>query len=249
MKHAVLVMVGFLLIAACLSATPVFAQTPTPAEALATGSTVAPGSTPTPAPTPAPVGIQALVSGLADPFLYLVLLITLVAGGLGGLIYDLITLQGNWERPHQLTEEEVTEASTYARTAYMYDLGSWARVIVGGLAAVAVFLVFSPSSVLELVAAALIAGSAGTAIFKSLQDRLTSVLALKEAAETRAAAAEMAGKVEEAAAALETAAVVTPSGANGQSGVQSVPEANTQAVQEAQRLLAEARALSEVIRK
>ena len=127
-----------------------------------------------------------------------------MAGALGGLVYELLILQGSLERPHSLADDEVTEAFPYAKPKYLYDLGIWARIIIGALAAVAALLVFSPSSALELVAMAVVAGSAGTAVFRSLQDRLTTALAVNDAVTTRLAAAKMIRKVDEASQAFTT---------------------------------------------
>jgi hypothetical protein len=194
MKHATLVIFGLLYIVACLFATPAIADTPAPGGVATT--------TPAPAPTPVAIDVQKLAQGFSNGGLWVVLLVALVAGALGGLVYELLILQGSLERPHALTDGEVTEAFSYAQPRYMYDLGFWARIVIGALAAVAALLVFKPSTALELIAMAIVAGSAGTAIFRSLQDRLTTALALKDAAETRAAAADMADKVDEASRAF-----------------------------------------------
>ena len=251
MKSKRLVMFGLLLVALCLVATPIYAQPDTPVTDPAAGSAAEaaePASEPTPTPAPVPVNARTLAQELADPALWGILFLAFVAGGLGGLAYELITLQGSLELWHRLTPDEVTEAFPYAQPKYMFDLGSGARIIIGGLAAVAVFFVFSPGSAFELIAVAIIAGSAGTAIFRSLQDRVTSALALQEVTRTRARAAEIEGKVEEAAAALDAMAQI-PATAGGQPGVRAFEDANSSALQEARQLLAEARALSESLKR
>jgi hypothetical protein len=157
------------------------------------------GPTPTPTPTPTPAGFNpdAIVQGLSVAFL-VSLLLTLVAGAVGGLVYELLTLQGNIEYPHQLTEKEVVEKFPYAIAGSLYDLGIWARVIIGALAAMIVMLVVSPSSTFSLLATAVVAGSAGSSIFRSMQDRLLASIAQKDAADTKAKADKQATKVEEA---------------------------------------------------
>jgi len=116
--------------------------------------------------------------------LWLALLITLVSGAIGGVIYELLILQGNIELPHKLTAEEAMD-NPHAVAQYMYDLGIWARVLIGAFAAIAALLVIDPETILRLIASALIAGSAGTAIFRSLQDRMLAALAQKDVAELR----------------------------------------------------------------
>jgi hypothetical protein len=168
-----------LLVVVCLMTSAADAQTPTP--------------TPTSGFDPIPVA-----RGLADPAFWITLLITLTAGAVGGIAYELLILQGNLELPHKPTEEEVPEQYPYAIVKNLYDLGILARVIIGALAAVAALLVLAPSTTFSLLATAVIAGSAGTAIFRSMQDRFTAAMALKDAADTRAVAEKQNDKVDEA---------------------------------------------------
>jgi hypothetical protein len=172
-----------LLVAVSLMATAVHAQDPTP--------------TPIPTPTsgfdPTPVA-----RGLGNLAFWVTLLVTLVAGAIGGVVYELLILQGNLELPHKPTEEEIVEQYPYAIVKNLYDLGIWARVIIGALAAVAALLVLAPSTTFGLLATAVVAGSAGTSVFRSMQDRLSSAMAQKDAADTRAAADRQDAKVNEA---------------------------------------------------
>ena len=167
-----------LLIAISLVATAVHAQEPTP--------------TPTSGFDPAPVA-----AGFADPAFWVALLATMVAGAVGGMVYELLILQGNIELWHKPIPEEVTEKFPYAVVQNVYDLGILARVIIGALAAVAALFVLSPSTAFGLLATAIIAGSAGTSVFRSMQDRFTAVMAQKDAADTRAKAAHLGAKVDE----------------------------------------------------
>jgi hypothetical protein len=166
-----------LLIAVSLFATAAHAQEPTPPSGF----------------DPAPVA-----AGFADPAFWVALLATLVAGALGGVVYELLILQGNLELPHKPAKEEVAEKYPYAIVKNLYDLGIWARVIVGALAAVAALFVLSPSTTFGLLATAVIAGSAGTSVFSSMRDRLDAALAQNDAANTRAAADRQNAKVDEA---------------------------------------------------
>lgn len=133
---------------------------------------------------------------LAGLALWLGLLITLIAGAVGGVVYELLILQGNIELPHKLTSAEAVD-NPHAVAQFMYDLGIWARIIIGASAALAALLVIDPETIYKLIASALIAGSAGTSIFRSLQDRLLAALAQKDVAELRAVNQELGTVVEE----------------------------------------------------
>ncbi len=176
--------------AASLMMTVAHAQEPTP--------------TPTPAliPTPEVFSPEVIVQGLTSAF-WITLLITLVAGAIGGMVYELLILQGNIELPHIPTKEEVTEKFPYAIVEHVRDLGIFARIIIGALAAVAALLALSPSTTFGLLATAAVAGSAGTSIFRSMQDRLLASMAQKEAADTKAIADIQDAMVGEAAEAFE----------------------------------------------
>lgn len=140
------------------------------------------------------------------------LLITLFAGAIGGVVYELLILQGNIELPHKLTEAEAVD-NPHAVAKFMYDLGIWSRVIIGASAALAALLVIEPENSFKLMASALIAGSAGTAIFRSLQDRLLAALAQKNVADLRAINQELDVIVDETRGAfneLKTAIRSTP---------------------------------------
>jgi hypothetical protein len=137
----------------------------------------------------------------------------------------------------------------------MYDLGIWARVIIGALAAIAALLVFSPNTALELVAMAVVAGSAGTAVFRSLQDRLTTALAQADAANIRLTAAQMAGKVDEATAAYRSVRntivteSVSPSGTNELAFASNVPVVNLTELDKVEQLLNEAKGIYTAIQR
>ena len=144
--------------------------------------------------------------------LWLTLLITLISGAIGGVIYELLILHGNIEMPHKLTAAESVE-NPHAVTQYMYDLGIWARVLIGAFAAIAALLVIDPETILKLIASALIAGSAGTSIFRSLQDRMLAALAQKDVAELRAVNQkldEVVDETREAFGELKSAIRATP---------------------------------------
>ena len=187
MRYRRRIVVFALVFAVSLIATGAHAQTPTPA----------PVSTPVPEMDPVSV-----VQDLGSWQFWVALLVTLIAGAVGGVVYELLILQGNLELPHKPTAEEVTEQYPYAIVKNLYDLGIWARIIIGALAAVAALLVLAPSTGFGLLATAVVAGSAGTAVFRSLQDRLSVAIAQQDAANTRAVAQQQDAKVNEALAAF-----------------------------------------------
>ena len=146
---------------------------------------------------PAPVA-----AGFGTLSFWVALLATLIAGAVGGVVYELLILQGNLELPHKPDPEEVVGNYPYAVVGNLYDLGIWARLIIGALAAVAALLVLSPSTAFGLLATAVVAGSAGTSVFRSMQDRLSMAMAEKDAADARATADKLDAKVDEAMAAF-----------------------------------------------
>lgn len=122
---------------------------------------------------------------LDNPKLYVVLLVTLIAGGVGGIVFELLNLQGNIERPHAPSEDELAAKLAYASVENVIDLGIFARIIIGAFAAVPAMVVIEPASVLSLLAMSLLAGSAGTAVFRSLQDRFLIAITQQEAIENK----------------------------------------------------------------
>ncbi|MFQ5856216.1 MAG: hypothetical protein ACE5LU_11290 [Anaerolineae bacterium] len=223
-----------LLIVVSLIATTAHAQDPTP--------------TPTSGFDPAPIA-----AGLATPAFWVALLATLVAGAVGGIVYELLILQGNLELPHKLTKDEVAEKHPYAIAEYMFDLGIWARVIIGALAAVAALFVLSPSTAFGLLATAVIAGSAGTSVFRSMQDRLSAAMAQKDAADTRAKAANLGAKVDESMKAFANLksrlveASISPAGAGALTFVGPGAALDLDDLDKVERLLSEAKGIHEGI--
>ncbi len=146
--------------------------------------------------------VAAIAGGLCDGDLWVTLLTCVLFGAVGGVVYELIILQGNIEIPHKPEVDEVTGEMLFAIPKFMYDLGVVARIIIGGLAAIAGVWVLSPPTTFSLLATSVVAGSAGISIFRSVQDRLLSALAVKEAAETKAKARAQNRKLKGAKEAL-----------------------------------------------
>jgi hypothetical protein len=143
---------------------------------------------------------------LDNPKLYVVLLVTLIAGGVGGIVFELLNLQGNIERPHAPSEDELAAKLAYATVDNVIDLGIFARIIIGASAAVPAMVFVKPDSVLLLLAMSLVAGSTGTAVFRSLQDRLLIAITQQEASEQKRKIKQKSNnaKMEKAIAAVET---------------------------------------------
>ena len=145
---------------------------------------------------------STLVADLASLEFWLMLVVTLFSGAIGGVVYELLILQGNIELPHKATSEEAQGENLHAITQYMLDLGVFSRIIIGAAAALASLLVVEPSTTTGLIATAIVAGSAGTSIFRSLQDRIIATMAQKENFETKIKANKQNEKVEEALTSL-----------------------------------------------
>jgi hypothetical protein len=140
---------------------------------------------------------------LDNPKFYVVLLVTLIAGGVGGIVFELLNLQGNIERPHAPTEDELAAELAYATPENVIDLGIFARIIIGALAAVPAMAYIEPQTVLTLLAMSLLAGSAGTAVFRSLQDRFLIAITQQEANEKKRKIRRKNAKIDKAIAAVE----------------------------------------------
>ncbi len=140
---------------------------------------------------------------LDNPKFYVVLLVTLIAGGVGGIVFELLNLQGNIELPHAPTEDDFAAELAYATPPNVIDLGIFARIIIGALAAVPAMAYIEPQTVLTLLAMSLLAGSAGTAVFRSLQDRFLIAITQQEANEKKRKIRRKNAKIDKAIAAVE----------------------------------------------
>jgi hypothetical protein len=201
------------------------------------------------------------VAGLAA---WLALILVFLGGAVGGVVFELIALQGRIELPHRPSPDEVkkdmTEDGNYAISRYMVDLGILARVLIGGVAAVITLIIFTPENLVQLLGVAAVAGSAGTAVFRTIQDRLLATLAQKDAALARAQTSALTAKVteaEQAVGALKTTLESTAASTHaesfrpeGTSSLESMSATSTTApaatlalVNNVQRLLSEAKGI------
>jgi hypothetical protein len=179
MKRIKSILIGLFLVGS-IGVTDACAQSakPSPSASPAAGSTQA-------AQTDWNVETIIKSKSLDNPKFYVVLLATLIAGGVGGIVFELLNLQGNIERPHAPSEDELAAKLAYATVDNVIDLGIFARIIIGAVAAVPAMVFVKPDSVLILLAMSLVSGSAGTAVFRSLQDRLLIAITQQEASEQK----------------------------------------------------------------
>jgi hypothetical protein len=112
---------------------------------------------------------------------WLLLLLVLVFGAGGGVIYELLSLGGRLERPHATTADEMSEELE--------------GTLAGQLLVVFWLLNLQEQGATAVLAGALLAGATGGAIFRSLKDRLLAALAGRELAQTRELAAQQSLKV------------------------------------------------------
>ncbi len=124
-------------------------------------------------------GFNTLLDELKNVNFWIVVGVTAAFGALGGFVYELLALHGMIERAHTPEEREV-ENFPHAIHKFVYDLGIWGRLIIGGLAAVVALWVIEPKDTFAWLAIAIVAGSAGISVFRSMQDRLLAVLKAKE---------------------------------------------------------------------
>lgn len=129
--------------------------------------------------------VDALMEQLKSLNFWIVVAVTAGFGALGGFVYELLALHGMIERPHKPEEGEVDDLP-HATHRFVYDLGIGGRLVIGGLAAVVALWVIKPEDTFAWLAIAIVAGSAGISVFRSMQDRLLAVIKAKEAVELKA---------------------------------------------------------------
>lgn len=149
--------------------------------------------------------VAAVVKAWGDPYFWIFLAVVAAFGALGGLVYELMTLRGRLEMPHRADDVAAEEDLSGAVARYLYDLGLFGRMIIGALAAIVVVwpLGLVGSGPLAVISGSIVAGAAGIAVFRSLQDRLMAALATRELVRTQVRAAEQTRAVEEIEADVE----------------------------------------------
>lgn len=215
--------------------------------------------------TPPTAETANTVAGLPS---WLALILAFFGGAVGGIVFELLALQGRIELPHWPSADEIktdmTEDGSFAVAPFVYDLGILARVLIGAVAAVIALIVFVPANLIQLLGVAAVAGSAGTSVFRTIQDRLLATLGQRDAALARAQTAKLEAineRITQKVDTMETALKATmaapqardlgPEGAAGAAPlaaagttISSVPaSAMLDLVNDVQRLLSEAKGM------
>jgi hypothetical protein len=197
------------------------------------------------------------MSGGADPMLavlerwaswefWVFVLVVAFFGALGGLVYELMNQRGRIELPHRTREADPDEIPGGAIPRRLYDLGILGRMFIGALAAIVVVwpLGVVDEGALAVVSVAILAGAAGIAVFRSLQDRLLAVLTTQELAKTRDQAEQAALLTAEVEADLRQMQSRRPAGGRGTSfDVEEAVEPSPE-LESALQKLGQARALA-----
>ncbi|HEV7666123.1 MAG TPA: hypothetical protein VGQ62_21500 [Chloroflexota bacterium] len=144
-----------------------------------------------------------MARSLVDPNLWLCLGIVALFGAVGGVVAELLSLHGNIELPHRGRHGGGAKRTHLADPRYEIDLGIFSRLILGSTAALALLALYVPTSPTALIVYALIAGSAGTGVFRLAQGRILGK-AQKDKDEAQSAKALKASKT--SAGALKLAA-------------------------------------------
>ena len=185
--------------------------------------------------------------------IWLAILISLIGGALGGAVYELISLQGNIEIPHKFSPTEEGANTTDSPAAWgnpmsMYDLGVFARVFIGAMAALAVLVVITPATPLMLLGTAILAGSAGTAVFDALKARLVATIAQARVVRTEGALNQINERMTIVQNNLsQLRPPVSVEEAVGTPRESATLPSNTQAIAEIYRALSEAQAIYKAV--
>ncbi|MBD2086347.1 hypothetical protein NDI49_06370 [Trichocoleus sp. ST-U3] len=172
MKH-INIIIPSILLTTSLTATAAYSQSVSPRPTLLPTSSPIPNSNQI-KPNNWEINVKEILEtpNLADCKFWMMLGVILAAGSLGGLVYELLNLQGNIELPHKPTDDDLAVKFAYAHSTNVIDLGVVARLLIGALAAPPAIAIVRPETAFILLATSAVAGSAGTLIFRALQDRL-----------------------------------------------------------------------------
>ncbi len=130
------------------------------------------------------IDFKGLIGQLCEPTFWRAVGITMLFGAIGGFVYELIALKGMVEWIHKPNEEEAKDFP-HATHKSVYDLGVFSRLVIGSTAALIALWVITPDSTLAWLAVAIVAGSAGTSVFQSLQDRLLAAIKSRQVLELK----------------------------------------------------------------
>lgn len=164
----------FLIVMAFISIISVTAQEEEPTEE--------PGVTTTQPTLPTSRGaidLSQITEDLSNGQFWIPVLWAILVGAVGGLVSELIGLNGMIELPWAGAHNAELPAYV-SSTSKLLDFGVFARIIIGGLAAVLGVFLLAPSDSLAFIAIALVSGSAGISVFRNFQNRLAASLAINE---------------------------------------------------------------------
>jgi hypothetical protein len=170
-----------LILATSVTTAAAYAQNLTPSPTPSSTSSPTPSAAQSPKPSSNKtweINVDTILKSpnLADTKFWLMLGAILASGSLGGLVFELLNLQGNIELPHRPTNDGLAAKFAYAQAKDVVDLGVVARLLIGALAAPPAIAVIRPETAFVLLATSAVAGSAGTLIFRALQDRLLAAV-------------------------------------------------------------------------
>jgi hypothetical protein len=113
-----------------------------------------------------------VAGGFFEQSLWLTLGMAALFGALGGVVAELMSLHGRIELPHRVKRGRYVRRSRLADPHYEIDLGLFSRMLLGAAAALALISIYTPGNAIALLVNSLIAGSAGTFVFRVVQGRM-----------------------------------------------------------------------------
>jgi hypothetical protein len=117
--------------------------------------------------------VSTVYSGLEQAGLWIALGAAAAAGGMGGIVAELLSLHGHIELPHRVKPRRGVKRRTHlGDPEHEIDLGIISRVLLGATAALALLALDAPGNPTALLVNSLIAGSAATGVFRLVQGRM-----------------------------------------------------------------------------
>ena len=113
-----------------------------------------------------------VAAGFFDQSVWLTLGMAALFGALGGVVAELMSLHGRVELPHRVKRGRYARRSRLGDPHYEIDLGLVSRMLLGAAAALALISLYTPGNAIALLVNSLIAGSAGTFVFRVVQGRM-----------------------------------------------------------------------------
>jgi hypothetical protein len=153
------------------------------------GAAYSQNHSPAPSVSPTPESLYKKIEGygIENPELRAYILITLFSGTLGGLIYHLI----NYRKIQELLWEEAKKSSKTQEDSSIKIKPSsrilccMSHMAIGAAAAPPAILLLRPESAFALLAMSLVSGSAGSAVFRNVQEKMLVNLLASEIEEKK----------------------------------------------------------------